>query len=656
MSDDDLAIEDLQPYRSLLLGEMKANTTKTELVGNCLEDIRDVLSIITESQSEEESESEPDREGRVRREVNCDEAQTGRELKHGFLHYELEKSTSWTNEDDIRDVENHLVLVTMRKGTDYVAFYISETSRRKQIRTRFDNLDYDGLGRLREIPPERLNAVFFGDEVRTLWMSGMHQRVAVKADSKVLSGTDLEYSLDPINDQTFYFSAARSRHQGINRSVGISPNKSRIWTHRSSSWDDYKSNVKKILDLLDDDDNTEERPLPVLAEFASVDDIGNPYDLVIQPPETLDRDAEQNAETRDRLEAWSYDVHFDVHDTSSLTKIEAEVTYRGNRLGDLEIEFDDPDSEDIGIDSVTAEPAVDELPDQLRRPLDEDAQVDAADEEEDSEESTEPLAELEELCRDPKRLKIYFDTGHTLADGNLYKASFRDQPFQNFRWVEFEDKYDITKEKPEDFKDDGDEIEWDDEPNSLFKWVCENWPPNAGPWQGAANAPSGWLACDDGGREVADFVHLTTETDDPILSLIHVKAAGSASSGRQISVARYEKVTGQAVKQLRNLDHKTLGTNLHESIGNKVGSYVWKDGEYSDRQEMVQELEALDSDYERRVVVVQPHIQESHRERARREDDSDDAQRLNQLRTLLLGAENACNGLGAEFHVISSSE
>ncbi len=657
MSDSQLAIEDLKPYRTLLLGEMKSNTTKTVLIENCLEDIRDVLSITTESHSEGEvdSKSEAEQRGgvRLRREVNSDQAQSGQELEHGFLHYELEKPTSWTSEDGIRDVENHLILVTRRKGTDYVAFYTSETSRRRQIRSRFDDLDYDGLGRVREIPPENLNAVFFGDEVRTLWMSGMHQRVSVKADSKVLSGTDLEYTLDPINDQTFYFSAARSRHRGIDRSVGISPNKSRIWTHRSSSWDDYKDNIKEILDLLDDEDNAEERPLPVLAEFADPDNVGNPYDLVIQPPETFDRDAEQNAETRDRLETWSYDVHFDVRETSSRAKIEAEVTYRGNQLGDIEIELEDFDTENVGIDSVTTEPTVDKLPNQLQRPPDEDDQTDGED---DSEESTDPLTELRELCQNPKRLKIYFDTGHTLVDGDFYKASFRDQPFQNFCWVEFGDKYDITSEKPDQLKSDSDEIEWDNGPNSLFKWVCENWPPNVGPWQGTSNAPSGWLACDDGGREVADFVHLSTETDDPIISLIHVKAAGSASSGRQISVARYEKVTGQAVKQLRNLDHETLGANLHESIGNKVGSYVWKNGEYRDRQEMVQELKSLSGNYERRVVVVQPHIQKSQCEKAREEVDSDDAQRLNQLRTLLLGANNACNGLGAEFHVVSALE
>jgi hypothetical protein len=658
MNNQELDFEDLQPYRTLLLGEMKSNTTKGDLIKNCLEDIREVLGITKESESVEDesskAESEQSSGGIDRREINWDHNKNGQELEHGFIHYKLKKSASWTSEDDIRDIENHLVVVTMRKGTEYVAFYTSETSKRRKLRARFDNLDYDGLGRLREIPPENLNAVFFGDEVRTLWMSGMHQRTSVKADSKVLSGTDLEYTLDPINDQTFYFSAARSRHQNINRSVGISPTKSRIWTHRSTSWNDYEENVKEILDLLAQQDQGEERPLSVLAKFADPDNVGDPYDLVIQPPETLDRDAEQNAETRDRLETWSYDVHFDLQDTSSQSKIQAKVTYKGKKLGEIKIELDDFDSEDVGINSVTIDSDISELPDKLQRPPDEETKAHDADGEGDNEESSEPLSELEELCQKSNRLKIYFESGHTLVDGDFYKASFRDQPFRNFCWLDFGDQYDITSEKPNNFPTDGNDINWDDEPYSLFKWVRESWPPNSDLWQDATNAPSGWLACDDGGTEVADFIHLTTETETPILSLIHIKAAGSATSNRQISVACYEKVTGQAVKQLRNLDNDTLGDNLHDSIGNKVGSYVWKNGKYVDRQDMVQELKDLGSDYQSIVVVIQPHIQKSHHKKAKKEDDSQDAQRLNQLRTLLLGAENACNGLGAEFRVISA--
>lgn len=645
MSDVSLQFEDLEPYKSLILGKMKSNTTKGELITDCLGDIRDILKLNTDSDSK----------ARTRREIESRQKTYGRKLEHGFIHYKLKKPVSWTGNRDFTDVEHHLSLITRRKGTDYVALYFSENSRRKQVQDKFGILSYDGLGQLKEIPPERLNAVFFGNQVRTLWMSGVHRRVPVKADSKILSGTDLEYTLDPVNDQTFYFSAARSRHPDIEKSVGISPNKSRIWTQRSSDWTDYQSGVKRLLDLLSNEDDTEERPLPVLAEFADPDDVANPYDLVIQPPELLGQDTEQEPETLNRIEEWSYSAHFDVRDSSSSTYIETEVNYRGNQIGELTIDLDNSDPLNVEIDSVSTELSADELPSQLRNTTSEDGCTGKTSEQEGSEISREPLSELKELCEDPTKIKIYFDTGHTLSNGSLYKARFRDQPFENFFWAEFDDKYNITKEKPEDFPSGGDEVEWDNEPElSLFRWVYENWPLNDEPWRGARSSPSGWLACDDGSMEVADFVHLTTDTDDPIVSLVHVKAAESDSLNRKISVASYEKVTGQAVKNLRNLDHETLGSNLAEAISDKVGSYVWNDGEYAEREDMVKELEDLGNDYERRVVVVQPHVQKSHFDEVSSKDESRNAQRLKQLHTLLLGAENACNGLGAEFHVISA--
>jgi hypothetical protein len=645
MSEVDIQFEDLEPYKSLILGKMKSNTIKTELVEDCLNDICDILKLDTDS----------DERARIRCEIENGQTTYKRELEHGFVHYELEKPVSWTNNYDITDVEHHIALITRRKGTDYVALYLSENSQRRQIRDKFGNLSYDGLGKLKEIPPERLNAVFFGDQVRTLWMSGMHQRVPVKADAKILSGTDLEYTLDPINDQTFYFSAARSRHPDIQKAIGISPNKSRIWTQRSANWTDYQTSVRDLLDLLNDKEGTEGRPLPVLAEFADPDNVGSPYDLVIQPSELLGQDTEQEQETLNRVEEWAYDADFNVRDESSSTYIVAEVNYRGNQIGKLIINLNNSDPLNVEIDSVTTELTVDELPEKLRNASDEDVRAGETGKEEDSEVPDGPLSELKELCEDPRKIKIYFDTGHTLSSGSLYKARFRDQSFENFLWAEFDDRYDITKEKPEEFPSGGDEVEWDDEQEcSLFRWVRENWPPNEEPWQGAHSAPGGWLACDDDSTEVADFVHLTTRTNDPVVSLVHVKAARNDSSNREISVAKYEKVTAQAVKNLRNLDHQTLGSNLNEAVGNKIGNYVWNDGEYAEREEMVEELENLGNDYERRVVVVQPHIQKSHFERISDENESENIQRLKQLYTLLLGAENACNGLGAKFHVISA--
>lgn len=61
--------------------------------------------------------------------------------------------------------------------------------------------------------------------------------------------------------------------------------------------------------------------------------------------------------------------------------------------------------------------------------------------------------------------------------------------------------------------------------NSLFAWVVDHY-------------ADGWLTCDDGQGEVADFVHLSPEGD---LTLIHIKKAGSLN--RRMSAGPYEEVT-----------------------------------------------------------------------------------------------------------------
>jgi hypothetical protein len=69
----------------------------------------------------------------------------------------------------------------------------------------------------------------------------------------------------------------------------------------------------------------------------------------------------------------------------------------------------------------------------------------------------------------------------------------------------------------------------------LFAWVVNRF-------------ADGWLTCDDGSGEVADFVHVSI---DGVLTLVHVKGAKSNSKKRGIAVNAYEVVAAQAAKNLR---------------------------------------------------------------------------------------------------------
>lgn len=627
-------IDELEPYKSLVLARIGDDAKVTTLIKDCLNDIESILDLSDEEDEDAERE-------RIKVAREADSRSREERLVHGYIHYRLRKSVSWAAPPGVKDTENHLVLLTRKRATNCLALYASENSRRRAIRRAFSASDWNGLRHLSQVDPEQLNAAFFGETVRTLWLSGMHRRVPVKADAKILSGTDLEYALDPVNDQTFYYSAVRSSHDtqiDELRTVGLSPKKSRIWTRQSPDWSNYREGVNQILSRLNrtfQQDQSENRPLPVLAEVSDgTGDLGSPYDLVIQPPELLSSDVEQEETELEEIEQWAYDAHFDVLDSSKAPSVEAKVYHRGDLIGDVSLNIDASDPTEVTIQEVETEV-----------------------EDEESDEHENLLSELEDLCSSTRKLKVYYDSAHTLSDGSLYSVQFRDQPFSQFLWASFGNEYEITKEKPDDFPGEGNDVSWDQDDQSLFRWVYENWPPSGydrGPWSNRDDHPKGWLAIDDGAMEIADFIHFDPHPEEPVLTLIHVKGSGSNSDGREISVANYEVVTGQAVKNLRNLDHRILESGLEEGIENEVGRFVWEDGNPSDRDQMINEIQGLDSEVKRRVVVVQPHIRQEYYSSVRDGSGGQNETRLKQLDTLLHGAKQACNGLQAEFWVIAA--
>jgi hypothetical protein len=695
----------LEPYKSLVLAQIDPSAQLSSLIDDCLDDIRreEILDIYDEDEKVDESEE------RVRKEKTCKSGvgSSTVNLEHGFFHYELQKPVSWTNSDNVRDTENHLVLFSRKRNVNLLALYASENSRRRSIRKNFGKPEYEGLCDLSPIDPAQMNDAFFGDQVRTLWLSGMHRRVPVKADAKVLSGQDLEYALDPVNDQTFYFSAVRSSsvsgpgetedngeedsddddrdqrdpHNEL-RTVGLSPKKSRIWTRPSRNWSHYLEGTNAILSVLgntlnsDDKDEDRDEPLPVLADVAAEnDDIGAPYDMVIQPPELLGSSSEQEEDESRKDEEWAYNAHFellegtelgddfDLIDDPTPPNVVSDVYHRGDKIGRVAIELDVNDQTNVQIETVETAP----------------------DDEEDDEQENR-FKTLKKLCRSTRKLKVYYDSGHTLSGGTLYSIQFQNRPFDQFLWASFGDNYNITKEKPSDFPKEGDDVDWDGPPNgegeddengkySLFHWVYENWPPDRDSWTPSdaprewkkGDGPEGWLAIDDGSMEIADFIHFREPEDDddkPVLSLIHVKGSGSDSTDREISVANYEVVTGQAVKNLRHLETTNLAEELKDGADTKVGTFVWKDGapvetddsdeDDTPRSRMADVLEKQNSDFQRRVVVLQPHIRGSYYKAIREGDDGQNKMRLRQLDALLNGARQSCNGLGAEFWVVAA--
>jgi hypothetical protein len=535
------------------------------------------------------------------------------QLEVGFLHYIEEKPASWTTSTTLVDRQNQLVLICRRNR--HLVVCLSDQRWRHAITRNFNKLAYRGLGNLESIEPGILNAAFAKGRARTLWLTGTHRPTSVKADSKVLTGLELQDALDPLADQSYFFTAARcetSLNNG-NMTVGLAPRSSRIWAGLTKDWIDLRQTIADLLDHLEGTKNPQLAPMPILAlPNVNTADIEEPFDAALLPPELFADDALIAGEELQTLEEFAYDSYFAVQRTNGLD-FNANFYLKGSLLGTVEFTFDTTDPSQIDY-KVKGDSASDEL--------------------------EEKHSKLLAICRRKAALKVWFESGHTLSDGVFYQERFRDIPFSSFSWADFS-LYDVIKEKPEPIN-----VQTVGRDDSLFSWVKNAWP----------NPPGnrGWLACDDGSGEMADFVHLDDARPDPVLSLIHVKAAGNPSVDREISVAKYEVVVSQAIKNLRHLDRVLLEEGLQHGLGHKVSELVWRNGRLSTRERMIRALSGLARNPSRRVVIVQPHMRNPRWRNAMQNPNTAEGKRLLQLNSLLHSAAASCRGLSAELFVIGA--
>jgi hypothetical protein len=260
--------------------------------------------------------------------------------------------------------------------------------------------------------------------------------------------------------------------------------------------------------------------------------------------------------------------------------------------------------------------------------------------------------ELREVSQNVRWIRVCYESGHTLADGTIFAVRHLRQPSFKFRWATFTD-YEVNKEKfwSGPFPDNA--LDLIGTQGSLFCWVRNEWPLPSPPY----SATPGWLACDDGSMEIADFIHLDVGGPVPVLTLIHVKGAKSDSPARRISLSSFRGVTGQAVKNARFLDRLHLDVGLGAGLDKQIGGLVWFDGQASKREEMLNAIAQIGLSYRRMVVILQPQVTKSRLDllrKALREGKAyDDTRPVRQLDILLLGAQASCRSIGAEMWVVA---
>ncbi len=238
-------------------------------------------------------------------------------------------------------------------------------------------------------------------------------------------------------------------------------------------------------------------------------------------------------------------------------------------------------------------------------------------------------------------LKVWFSSGHTLGEQSIFGVRFRDMAFHH-TWADFKN-FDVSKEKPEPL-----EVACIGTQDSLFCWVRQQWRRDLT----APAAAVGWLACNDGSMEIADFIHFDIVAGVPELTLIHVKASGNTRINRPLAISDYEIVTSQAVKNLRFLDLQNTVAEFCQFLSTRLMNAVWHAGAVSTRAAMFAAMQACGTNFHRRIVIVQPRTTKTALDAARAATTGRSKRIAQQLDALLLGAPASCQSLGADFVVI----
>jgi hypothetical protein len=356
-------------------------------------------------------------------------------------------------------------------------------------------------------------------------------------------------------------------------------------------------------------------------------DLTEAFSIEFLPPELLARYAGVDQDTLYKMEQWAFRSDLEIRKIRDNT-MEIAVAMDSISLGTVSLTFDASDATDVKIESeVSLDPACPYW-------------------------YTNYQEELEEVSENAHWIRLWYESGQTLADGTIFEVRYPDQPFFKFHWADFTD-YDVKTEKfwrgslPDNL------LDLMGTGGSLFCWVKNEWPMPGAPY----SAAPGWLACDDGAMEIADFIHVDVGAQIPVLTLIHVKGANSDSAVRSVSISSYRGITGQAVKNARFLDRLHLDVGLRAGLEKQIGELVWFDGQASTREAMLDAIAEIGTSYRRMVVLLQPQVTKSRLDQIRNPPTQgradSDTRSVRQLDTLLLSAQASCRSIGAELWVVA---
>jgi hypothetical protein len=536
----------------------------------------------------------------------------------GFIHERL-SNPSWAKHDSPYRETSYSLTIALRRDS-LIAVHCDSILR--GVLQKW--LDRAPKPPIRRVASELLQGAFLTGEAKGLWLRGTHARRTTKADSKNLSGRRLQDALSPFEDSSFAMSTARAAlpddpsRTALTGNVGTTPRRALVWNRPTPEFRNFVAVAVEALELIVETMKSGSalvRPYPILAsESHDLSVVYGAYDVTTLTPDDLPAidvsddlmvaaDTLQQSVLKARGYPNSPDLLLDVGIDGALGG-SLRVVVKSHGDGVRFVVGFDAESQPTNL------PAVRKIKDAL-----------------------DFSAEL---------LTVYYDSGHMVDGRSIWKREVRTAPFPCWSFQDFTG-YDITREKPIGKSSPteihaGIGLKGDD---SLFNWVAHHY-------------STGWLTCDDGTGEVADFVHVS---QSGVLSLIHVKAANSRSATRRIAVGSYEVVASQAAKNFVNLDPNELRDRL--TAPTTFAHATWTHGvRVTDRVDFIDAMDSRNSNDEYRVIIVQPHVSERAYDNIRKPgsqtETNEDSYRLDLLETLLNTIRGSVTSLGADMQVIGS--
>jgi hypothetical protein len=490
---------------------------------------------------------------------------------------EVWRVPGWTDlGSGLIDVEHQLMIAVRRNNLVAICTPMPSEA---QIRKWIDR----ELAPYRLLPPDVLADSFHGDG-KMVWMRGVHRRRSSKADNKALGGIRVQDVVDPIEDGSYTLKAVKVDFQPeddalvLRDLLTVSPGKSRISWKRTSYFPMFLAATAEALDLLEKALVAPDEPAPLFSELAvsesDLDRVRGAFDIMATDPDIVRADPGADDDQVENAELL-FDSLLEVRGDPDSAVVKVDVGYDGAVAGTLSIR---PVEAGGGFDLDVRITGTVYHESNLRR--------------------------IKDAIDDGDLLTVYYQSGHTFVGRQLVRQRLANRPFSNVDFSDFSG-FEITREKPRaqpgQSLHDAIAVNGDD---SLFAWVVRQF-------------SKGWLLCDDGAGEVADFLHLA---DDGTLTVIHVKAADSRSARRRIAVTRFEQVVSQAGKNILFLDNEMLVERL--SRPRAAGSAAWCDGRRVPGMGFVDQLRARVTSDRTIVVIVQPHLLRSVHDLARAASDA----------------------------------